>query len=84
MWLWEHDKTDDALNLLRKLLKTNPHDLFGVRHYILAISRGRDYHEFLEWMAKCGNDKIVKEWFEENYQQFPDDFARWREEAGNQ
>lgn len=84
MWLWEHDKTDDALNLLRKLLKTNPHDLFGVRHYILAISMGRDYNEFLDWIVECGNDKIVKEWFEENYQQFLDEFASWREEAGNQ
>lgn len=75
MWLWEHDKTDDALNLLRKLLKTNPHDLFGVRNYILAISMGRDYNEFLEWIVECGNDKIVKEWFEENYTKFPDEFA---------
>lgn len=83
MWLWEHDKTYAALNLFRKLLKTNPHDLFGVRHYILAISMGRDYYDFIKWVVECGNDEIVWEWFEENYPKFPDEFARWREEAEN-
>lgn len=35
--LWENNHMDEALNLFRNLLKTNPNDNVGARYYILAI-----------------------------------------------
>lgn len=81
IWLWETGKKDDALNLFRKLLKTNPNDGSGARNYILAISMGCDYADFNKWINNHENHEAVLDWFEENYAQFPDEFTAWRNKA---
>lgn len=82
--LWEQDETDDALDLLRKLLKTNPNDEGGARNYILAICMNQDFHDFQEWVNDEDNHEDVLEWFEENYLKFPDEFSQWRKEVEQQ
>lgn len=82
--LWETGETDDALNLFRKLLKTNPNDEFGVRNYILGIRMNLGYHDFQKWVGNDENHEAVLDWFEENYSLFPDEFGQWRKEAEQQ
>jgi len=79
--LWETGKTDDALYLLRKLLKTNPNDEFGARNYILAIRMGCTYHDFQKWVDDDENHEAILDWFEENHKKFPEEFDGWREEV---
>lgn len=76
--LWDKKETDDALDLFRKLLKTNPGDNVGARDYILAIRMNMSYEDFERRFNKGGfydNDMI--EWFEKNYKKFPDEFDWW-------
>lgn len=76
--LWENEETDDALELFRKLLKTNPGDNVGARDYILAIRMDMSFEDFERRFNKgdfYDNDMI--NWFEKNYKKFPDEFDWW-------
>ena len=76
--LWENKKIDDALDLFRKLLKTNPNDNVGARYYILAIRMKISFEEFEKRFDKGGYyDMELSEWFNENYKRFPDEFDWW-------
>lgn len=44
--LWIKDKNEEALKLLRKLLRSNPRDNIGARNYILAIRLGMEFDQF--------------------------------------
>ena len=78
LYFWMENQTPDALNLLRKLLRTNPGDNIGARNYILAIRMGMSYDEF-ENLFDIGGfyDAKMFRWFEENYKNFPDEFDWW-------
>ena len=52
--LWKAGKTDYALNLFRKLLKSNPGDNTGVRNYILAIRMKMSFKKFEKGFNKGG------------------------------
>ena len=81
MSLWDNGDTEEALNLLRKLLKTNPYDNIGARHYILAIRMGMSLKEFEERFDRGGYyDSELSDWFDENYNDFPDEFEWWKKE----
>lgn len=72
---WEFDNKDNALCLLRKLVKTNPNDNVGARFYILAILLGFSFTEFEDRFNKGGfYDMDLTDWFNRNYQQFPAEF----------
>lgn len=43
---WQNGNNENALNLLRKLLKSNPNDNVGARDNILAIRMNMTYDEF--------------------------------------
>ncbi|MFU8813583.1 MAG: tetratricopeptide repeat protein, partial [Balneolaceae bacterium] len=65
--LWDNGKTDEALDIFRKLLKSNPNDNVGVRDFILAIRMGISFEEYEERFNKGGYyDSESIKWFEEN------------------
>ncbi len=80
MNLWMKDENKDALDLLRKLLRSNPRDNIGARTYILAIRLGMKFDKFeMQMMSGEGygydGDKMMK--FEEKMKDFPDEFGWW-------
>lgn len=76
--LWDFKQFDEALNLLRKLLKTNPGDNIGARDYILAIRMNMSFEDFENRFNKGGfYDTELSDWFEKNYKKFPDEFGWW-------
>ena len=76
--LWKNKRIDNALDLFRKLLKTNPVDNVGARNYILAIRMDMSFEEFEERFNKGGYyDTELSDWFDENYKRFPDEFDWW-------
>jgi len=76
--LWDFKQFDEALDLLRKLLKTNPGDNIGARSYILAIRMNMSFEDFEKRFNKGGfYDNELTDWFEKNYKNFPDEFGWW-------
>lgn len=75
---WVKGETDEALDLFRKLLSTNPGDNPGVRYYILAIKQGMSYREFEKRFDEGGYfSSKLDHWFEKNYKKFPEEFGWW-------
>lgn len=75
---WIKNETDEALSLLRKLLRTNPRDNIGARDYILAIRMNMSYDAFQDRFDKGGYyDMDMMNWFDKNYKRFPDEFDWW-------
>jgi tetratricopeptide (TPR) repeat protein len=82
---WDDRNDAKALELLRKLLKTNPNDNIGAREYILAIRMGFTMAGFEDRFNKGGYyDMEVTTWFEEHAPKFPDEFDWWFEEMKKQ
>lgn len=75
---WHEEKTDEALDLFRKLLKTNPPDNVGARDYILAIRMGLSFEKYEARFNKGGYyDSESIRWFEKNAPKYPDEFGWW-------
>ena len=75
---WGSNDTECAITIFRNLLKTNPCDNPGVRFYILAIRMGISFRKFEKRFNRGGfYHQDLLEWFEENYQKFPDEFGWW-------
>jgi len=82
--LWKNGERDNALDLFRKLLKTNPADNVGARHYILAIRMNMSFEKFEKRFNKGGYyDMELMDWFDRNYKKFPDEFGWWETAAEN-
>lgn len=80
--LWDNGKTDEALEIFRKLLKSNPNDNVGVRDFILAIRMDMSFEKYEERFNKGGYyDSESIEWFEENAPNYQDEFGWWFEWA---
>ena len=76
--LWKNEEVGNALDLFRKLLKTNPRDNVGARNFILAIRIDMSFDRFENRFNKGGYyDMELIEWFEENHKKFPDEFDWW-------
>ncbi|MEX2477695.1 MAG: hypothetical protein WD357_04610 [Gracilimonas sp.] len=76
--LWDKSEREEALNLFRKLLKTNPNDNIGARNYILAIRMDMSFEEYEKRFNKGGYyDTDSINWFEENAPKYPDEFGWW-------
>lgn len=78
---WETGKTDEALDIFRRLLRANPNDNQGARHSILAIRLGLGVEEWQKpFEAKHKGEVIglnaikVSEWFRKGAKKFPDEF----------
>ncbi|MDG6219399.1 MAG: hypothetical protein QCI00_08155 [Candidatus Thermoplasmatota archaeon] len=68
-----------ALDLLRKLLRTNPGDTIGSRNYILAIRMNMKYGEFEDRFDKGGYYGMeMMDWFDGNYKRYPNEFKWWK------
>ena len=75
---WAHGETEPALDLLRKLLRSNSRDNIGARNYILAIRLGMSFEEFETQMAsEHGYDGNKMMEFEKKMKKFPDEFDWW-------
>ena len=81
---WEQRRWDEALDLLRFLLITNPNDNIAARNYILAIRMGFTFPGFEDRFNMGGYyNQELTEWFEEHVHRFPDEFdwwLKWRQE----
>lgn len=78
LFYWNRDDTNNALYLLRKLLRSNPGDNIGARDFILAIRMGMGYREFEKRFNRGGYyDSELTDWFEKNYKKFSDEFGWW-------
>ncbi len=76
--LWTKGETNGALELFRKLLKTNPGDNVGARNFILAIRMGMSFEAFERRFDKGGfYDMELVEWFDGNCGKFSDEFGWW-------
>lgn len=84
-WLWDDGKKAAALDLFRRLLRSNPHDNIGARHSILSLRLGKkSYYLGLTFTLAGGLDAIkVGDWFEENRVKFPEDFDWWIKETAD-
>lgn len=78
MVFWMSGNNEQALDLFRNLLKTNPGDNVGARDFILAIRMNLTAREFQSRFDKGGHyDSSLTDWFDENYKKFPDEFDWW-------
>jgi tetratricopeptide (TPR) repeat protein len=76
--LWQKRDVAGALDLLRRLLKTNPGDNVGARDYILAIRMNMTFEQFEDRFNKAGfHDNEMSDWFDKNSRKFPDEFGWW-------
>ena len=79
--LWEQGKREEALEILRELLRSNPHDNIGARHDILAIrlGLGTDYEKKFAVKDTPGYLDAFKlsEWFKKHSKKFHDEFGWW-------
>lgn len=79
--LWSEKREDYALELYRKLLRSNPHDNIGARYNILAIKLGHPPGE-VEDMFPAGRPGFVdaikmNDWFLKHAQDFPQELGWW-------
>jgi len=82
--LWEERNNQEALDIFRRLLRSNPNDNTGCRFDILSIKMNLP-SSFL--VDKFGNGKYggldglkVSEWFDKNSKRFPEEFGWWFKE----
>lgn len=76
---WQNAEHERALELFHHLLRTNPDDNAGVRHYILAIRLGLSFDDFEDKFNHGGfYTSELFDWFDQHAAQFPADFAAWR------
>ena len=72
--LWQADKKEEALDILKKLLKSNPEDNIGARYSILAILEGFESQEHLEEEFDEGDGYLdwqkQEEWFVQNARKY--------------
>lgn len=74
---WDEGQSEEALDLFRKLLQSNPNDNIGARDFILAIRMNMTFDQFEQRFNKGGfYDSDLIEWFEKNYKTFPNEF-KW-------
>lgn len=81
--LWDDGKTDEALDIFRKLLKSNPSDNLGARYSILAMKMGLDSNYEAKFQSKIPgyiDAYKINWWFNKNSIKYWDEFAWWWKE----
>lgn len=72
---WYNEDIVESLDLFRDLLRSNPNDELGVRHYLLAVLLGMQYEDFEDRFNKEeGYDQEVFDWFEDERHSFSEEF----------
>lgn len=86
--LWEDGRDKYALEIFRKLLRSNTNDNIGARYNILAILLGHEacWQEEEFSAGEIGMIDAIKEekWFSKNIKKFPEEFNWWLEIAEKQ
>ncbi len=77
--LWQQNKTEESLEIFRKLLKSNLNDNIGARFAILAIRLNLKPNYDEKWITELGllDGKKMSQWWNKNHIKFPDEFAEW-------
>lgn len=80
-FLWEDGRPEYAIEIFRKLLRSNPNDNIGARYEILAILMNYEpyWAEEMFPASSAGFVDAIKEmeWFSKNVKNFPDEFDWW-------
>lgn len=79
---WEQNKNEEALEIFRKLLKSNPNDNIGARYDILALRLGLS-SDFEQMFVLKDNPNYLDtnkeiDWFYDNWEKFPEEFEWWK------
>jgi tetratricopeptide (TPR) repeat protein len=75
---WTCGNKDQALDIFRNLLSSNPNDNAGVRFYILAVKIGLSFDEYEERFESDDHRGMdVWDWFNENVEKYPEEFKEW-------
>lgn len=78
MMEWDEGNNDVAIDLFRKLVKSNPEDNIGARHFLLAATMGFTMLGFELKFDKGGHYGMeLFEWFEEHCWRYPEEFEWW-------
>ncbi|MGV9173984.1 MAG: tetratricopeptide repeat protein [Promethearchaeia archaeon] len=80
---WKDGKIEEALEIFRNLLKSNPTDNIAARYEILAIRMdlGPDFKEIFQSSREGFTDATqIARWFELNSRHFPEEFGWWWKE----
>ena len=84
--VWEQGIEEMALDIFRRLLRANPRDNQGARHFILAIRMGLGLGWDEPFIVQDGpmagealDVRALHEWFEKNAKAYPDEFEWWFE-----
>ncbi|MFN3467731.1 MAG: tetratricopeptide repeat protein [Candidatus Brocadiales bacterium] len=84
--LWGEGRPELALEIYRRLLKSNPNDNIGARYEILAIRMGYNSNYSEKLFSGIGPGFVdadkSDEWFEKNARKFPEEFEWWFKEVG--
>ncbi len=78
--LWKDDKTDEALDIYRKLFRSNFDDNIGARYAIIALRMGLSYDEYMKqvWPQSSVPAERINKWFKKNAPKFPEELKEWK------
>jgi tetratricopeptide (TPR) repeat protein len=78
--LWRLKQTDEALDILRRMLKMDPEDRTAAAAHILGMRMGMTQPQFERRFYGEGVEAFVMmDWFGAHYGSFPEEFAERRE-----
>ncbi len=77
---WEDNRSDEAYELFKTILKLNPNDNSGVRYPMMAILENMSKVEFDDKFDNNGYlDNSIHEWFDQNLPKHENDFKIWND-----
>ena len=75
--LWQRKQIEDALELLRRVLRVDPRDNLLAACRILALRLGMRYETFRDRLAVDEDLSETEKWFKANFMRFPEEFDEW-------
>lgn len=78
--LWMDGRTDEALNIYRKLLRSNLNDNIGARYAIIGLRLGLSYAEYIRevWPEPTMPAEHIDKWFRNHAPKFPEELREWK------
>ena len=78
--LWKDGKTDEALDIYRKLFRSNFDDNIGARYAIIALRMGLGYDQYIKqvWPQSSVPAEHISKWFRKNAPKFPEELEEWK------
>lgn len=79
--LWVENKTDEALDIYKKLLHSNLNDNIGARYAIVGLRTGLSYDEYMKqvWPESTMPADHIDKWFRKNAPKFANDLQEWKQ-----